>query len=80
MKTLIKNSDYTLCYVPTAVNRFIVFKQVPIGISGELSMQQQVARSPIFSKKLKSYFTFPQVQNAIAIVRGMQYAAKKHKA
>lgn len=80
MKTLIKNSDYTLCYVPTAVNRFIVFKRVPMGVSGELSMQQQVAQSPIFSKKIKSYFTASQVQNAIAIVRGMQYAAKKYRA
>ena len=80
MKTLIKNSDYTLCYVPTAVNRFIVFKRIPMGVSGELSMQQQIARSSIFSKKLKSYFTQQQIDTVVAKVHAMKYVGHKFKA
>ena len=73
MKTLIKNGDYILFYDPLKVNRYMVYKEVPMGMSKDLKMQHMVGQSSIFTKKLKSYFTKQQVGTAIAKVHVMKY-------
>ena len=80
MKTLIKNGEYTLLYDPLKVNRYMVYKEVPMGMSEDLKMQQMVGQSSVFTKKLKSYFTKQQVDTAIAKVYAMKYVNKKFKA
>ena len=77
MKTLIENSDVKLCYDASAVNRFKVFKKVPLGISGELAFSQMLAQSSVLSKKLKSWFTKSQIRTALAKIHALKYAAKK---
>lgn len=79
MKTLAVNNDYKLLYDPSRVNCYMVYKEVPMGMSRDLKMQQMVAQSSIFTKKLKSYFTRQQVDTAIAKVHAMRYVSNRFK-
>lgn len=79
MKLLVENNDVKLCYDASAVNRFKVFKKVPVGISGELAFSQMLAQSSVFSKCLKSWFTESQVRTALARVHALKYV-KRFKA
>lgn len=79
MKMLIENNGYQLFYFPQAVNRYAVYKNINASPSGELKFNQMICRSPIFSKKLKSYFTFSQIQDAVAKIHALKYCAKKFK-
>lgn len=79
MKLLVENGDVKLCYDASAVNRFKVFKMVPIGMSGDCSFSQMIALSSVFSKTLKSYFTKSQVKTALAKVHALKYTSRKFK-
>ena len=77
MKTLATNGKYKLVYFSQAINRYAVYMDVNASESGELMFKQMVCWSPVFSKKIKSYFTKDQVQEAIAKVQFMKDQAKK---
>ena len=79
MKFLIKNNDYELFYKPEAVNRYVVYHTSSMSPSDDLKLKTSIAQSPNFTKKIKSYFTKAQVDSAIAIVHGLNYANKKFK-
>lgn len=80
MKLLVENGDVKLCYDASAVNRFKVFKKVPVGISKELTFSQMLAQSIVFSKSLKSYFTESQVRTALAKIYALKYTSRRFKA
>ena len=80
MKVLVENQGYKLCYTPDKLNRWIVYKSAPMGMSNDLKFEQMVAHSSVFTKKLKSYFTPQQCQTAIAKVHAMKYVNRKFKA
>ena len=79
MRLLVENGDVKLCYDASAVNRFKVFKMVPMGMSGDCSFSQMIALSSVFSKTLKSYFTKSQVRTALARVHALKYTSRKFK-
>lgn len=81
MKLLVESNDVKLCYDASAVNKFKVFKKVPVGISGEeLAFSQMLAQSSVFSKKLKSWFTESQVRTALAKLHALKHTARRFKA
>lgn len=80
MKTLAKNGNYTLVHFPQAVNQYAVYLTSPALPSGDLKLDTMVARSSVLSKKLKSFFTSVQIQDAVAKIHAIKYASKKFKA
>lgn len=80
MKALAKNGNYTLVHFPQAVNQYAVYLISPASPSGGLKLDTMVARSPVLSKKLKSFFTPAQIQDAVAKINAIKYASKKFKA
>lgn len=74
MKTLAKNGEYTLVYIPNQVNCYRVYRTYP---SGDMNISKIVDMSSVFTKKLKSYFTQQQVRTVIAKVHAINYVSRK---
>ena len=73
MKTLAKNGEYTLVYLPKQVNRYRVYRTCP---SGDMNISKIVDMSSVFAARLKSYFTPQQVRMAIAKVHAINYVSR----
>ena len=82
MKCLVENPSNScrLLYAPERVNRYIVYKKVPMNPSGDITLDTMVVQSSSFTPKIKSFFTNQQVQTAVAKIHAMKYVNKKFKA
>lgn len=75
MKILAENDNYRLCYFPDMVNCYHVYRIGSVSPSGEVTLPAMVAHAFIFTKKIKSYFTPEQINQARANVAAMKYVA-----
>ena len=76
MKTLAKNGEYTLVYLPKQVNCYRVYRTYP---SEGTNISKIVDMSSVFTMRLKSYFTQQQVRVAIAKIHAINYVGRKFK-
>ena len=74
MKTLVKNGEYTLVYLPNQVNCYRVYHTYS---SGGMNISKIVDMSSVFTTRLKSYFTQQQVRTVIAKVHAIDYVSRK---